>query len=163
MWYHTFLSMIFSLGDQKGGGFRSDYPTTPSTSQYLDDPLFPLLLLCVSLCTVSPWITLRQMEENMVEEVEAAGALFLRAGIVESSRFSWNLATQYYAEKFNYAKLAMVYVNLAKAVVSQVPSVDTSLPQEVSTTLGRFYRVWFHGGAPDDLNGVEFVYRSKCL
>ena len=113
--------------------------------------------------TVSPWITLRQMEEDMVEEVEAAGALFLRAGIIESSRFAWNLATQYYAEKFNYAKLAITYGNLAKAVVSQVPLIDTSLPQEISTTLGRYYRVWFHGGAPDDLNGVEFVYRSKYL
>lgn len=111
--------------------------------------------------TVSPWITLRQMEENMVEEVETAGSLFLKAGIIESSRFSWNRATQYYAEKFNYAKLSIVYGNLSRAVVSQVPSIDTNLPQEVLTTLGRFYRVWFHGGAPDDLNGVEFVYRSK--
>lgn len=112
--------------------------------------------------TVSPWITLRDMEESMVEEVEAAGLLFLKAGIIESCRFAWNRATQYYAEKFNYAKLAIVYGNLSRAVVSQVPSIDTSLPQEVLTTLGRFYRVWFHGGAPDDLNGVEFVYRSKC-
>jgi hypothetical protein len=46
-------------------------------------------------------------------------------------------------------------------MVSQVPFVDTSLPQEVSAILGRFYRVWFHGGAPDELSGVEFVYRSK--
>ena len=111
--------------------------------------------------TVSPWITLREMEANMVEEVEAAGSLFLRAGIVESSRFAWNLATQYYAEKCNYAKLARVYGNLARSFVSQVPSIDTSLPQDVSAALGRFYRVWFHGGAPDELSGVEFVYRSK--
>jgi hypothetical protein len=27
--------------------------------------------------------------------------------------------------------------------------------------LGRFYRVWFHGGAPDELSGVEFVYRTE--
>lgn len=113
--------------------------------------------------TVSPWITLREMEEDMVEEVEAAGALFLRAGIVDSSRFAWNIATQHYAEKFNYSKLVIAYSNLARVVTSHVPSIDTSLPQEVTTTLGRFYRVWFHGGAPDDLNGVEFVYRSKLL
>ena len=113
--------------------------------------------------TVSPWMTLREMEEDMVEEIEAAGALFLRAGIVDSSRFSWNIATQHYAEKFNYAKLVIAYSNLARVVTSHVPSIDTSLPQEVTTTLGRFYRVWFHGGAPDDLNGVEFVYRSKSL
>lgn len=111
--------------------------------------------------TMSPWISLREMEESMVEEVESAGALFLQAGIVESSRFSWNLATQYYADKFNYAKLSMAYGNLSSAIVSQVPSIDTSLPQEVSAILGRFYRVWFHGGAPDELSGVEFVYRSK--
>lgn len=112
-------------------------------------------------CTVSPWISLREMEESMVEEVEAAGKLFLQAGIVESSRFCWNLATQYYADKFNYARLAMAYGNLALAMVSQVPSIDTSLPQEVSAILGRFYRVWFHGAGPDELSGVEFVYRSK--
>jgi Dock homology region 2 len=112
---------------------------------------------------ISPWMTLREMEEHMVEEVEAAGALFLRSGIVDSSRFAWNLAAQYYAEKFNYAKLAIAYANLARVVVSQVPSIDTSLPQEMTTTLGRFYRVWFHGGAPDDLNGVEFVYRSALF
>jgi Dock homology region 2 len=113
--------------------------------------------------TVSPWMTLRDMEESMVEAVEAAGLLFLKAGIIESSRFAWNRAAQLYAEKFNYSKLSVVYGNLARTVVSEVPSIDTSLPQEVLTTLGRFYRVWFHGGAPDDLNGVEFVYRSKSL
>lgn len=34
--------------------------------------------------------------------------------------------------------------------------------QEISVTvpLGRFYRVWFHGGAPDELIGAEFVYRT---
>jgi hypothetical protein len=109
---------------------------------------------------VSPWITLREVEENMAEELEAAGHLFLKAGVIESSRFAWNLAAQLYAEKFNYAKLTNAYNNLAKAVVSQVPPIDASLPQEILATLGRFYRVWFHGGAPDDLSGVEFVYRT---
>jgi hypothetical protein len=111
--------------------------------------------------TVSTWISHREMEENMVEEAEAAGELFLQAGIIESSRFAWNLATQYYAEKFNYTKLAIAYTNLATTVVTKVPSLDTTLPQEVSATLGRFYRVWFHGGAPDELSGVEFVYRAE--
>jgi len=97
----------------------------------------------------------------MVEEAELAGDLFLRAGIVESSRFSWNLATQFYAQKFNYAKLAMTYRHLERTVVATVPPIDASLPQEVSATLGRFYRVWFHGGAPDELSGVEFVYRAE--
>lgn len=111
--------------------------------------------------TVSPWISLREMEENMAEEVEAAGHLFLQSGIIESSRFAWNLATQLYAEKFNYAKLSNAYSNLAKTVVSLAPPIDTSLPHETLATLGRFYRVWFHGGAPDDLSGVEFVYRTQ--
>lgn len=111
--------------------------------------------------TVSPWITLREMEEHVIEEAEAAGDLFLSAGIIESSRFAYSLATNYYAEKFNYAKLAIAYGNLAKTVVSQVPTIDVNLPQEVCSTLGRFYRVWFHGGAPDELSGVEFVYRTE--
>lgn len=111
--------------------------------------------------STAPWIPLRELEEDMLEEAESAGDLFLKAGIVESSRLSWNLATMYYADKFNYPKLALVYRQLALTVVSKVPSVDTSLPQEVSTILGRFYRVWFHGGAPDELSGIEFVYRAE--
>ena len=108
----------------------------------------------------SPWIPLREMEEDMVEEAETAGDLYLKAGIVESSRFAWSLATQFYSETFNYAKLAHVYRRLALVVESQVPSVDTSNQLELSSPLGRFYRVWFHGGAPDELMGAEFVYRA---
>jgi Dock homology region 2 len=111
--------------------------------------------------SVNPWLTLREMEESMVEEVEAAGALFLRAGIVESSRYAWGRAAEYHTEKFNFGKLAMVYEQLSGAIVSKVSPIDTSLPQEVSTTFGRFYRVWLHGEAPDELRGIEFVYRSK--
>ena len=109
----------------------------------------------------SGWSTLRDMEDQMVEHAEHSADLFLKAGIVESSRFAWNLATQFYASKFNYAKLAMAYRNLERCVVSSVPPIDASLPQEVSATLGRFYRVWFHGGAPDELIGTEFVYRTE--
>jgi hypothetical protein len=101
------------------------------------------------------------MEDQMVDEAELAGDLFLRAGIIESSSFSWNLATQFYAQKFNYTKLAIAYRQLERTVVSNVPPIDASLPQEVCATLGRFYGVWFHGGAPDELSGVEFVYRTK--
>jgi hypothetical protein len=112
--------------------------------------------------TVSPWITLREMEAHMLEEAESAGDLFLSAGIVASSQYVWSLASQFYAEKFSYGKLAQVYERLARTVVSQVPPVDSSLYQEVCVTepVGRFYRVWFHGGAPDELMGAEFVYRT---
>ena len=86
----------------------------------------------------------------------------MQAGIIESSRYAWSLATQYYAEKFIYGKLAHVYDRLARTVVSSVPPIDSSLQQEacVAVPLGRFYRVWFHGGAPDELIGAEFVYRT---
>jgi hypothetical protein len=55
-----------------------------------------------------------------------------------------------------------VYERLARTVVSNVPPIDASLQQEacVAVPLGRFYRVWFHGGAPDELIGAEFVYRT---
>jgi hypothetical protein len=111
--------------------------------------------------TVSPWISLREMEANMLEEAESAGDLFLKSGIVASSRYAWGLATRHYAEKFSYGKLAHVYERLARTVVSQVPPIDSN-KQEVCVTvpLGRFYRVWFHGGAPDELIGAEFVYRT---
>ena len=106
-------------------------------------------------------ISLRELEEELVDEAEMAGTLFLSAGIAESSRFAWSLATQIYAEKFNYGKLAHAYRQLANVVSSNVPVIDTnSHALELSHPLGRFYRVWFHGGAPDEINGTEFVYRA---
>ncbi|KAL7581257.1 hypothetical protein ACA910_006028 [Epithemia clementina (nom. ined.)] len=123
--------------------------------------LFCGIASALEYTSVSPWATLRDMEEQMVEEAERAGDLFLKAGIIESSRYALNLATQFYAQKFNYRKLAITYRNLERTVVSKVPPIDASLPQEFSATLGRFYRVWFHGGAPDELSGVEFVYRTE--
>merc|ERR1711862_697157 len=110
---------------------------------------------------VSPWISLREIEEEMVEEIEAAGELYLKAGAVDSSRTSWSIAPQYYSEAFNYPRLSYVYRRLSMVVSSLVPPVDTSNPFELTTPLGRYYRVWFHGGAPDELVGAEFVYRAK--
>ncbi|KAL7554277.1 hypothetical protein ACHAWF_017721 [Thalassiosira exigua] len=113
--------------------------------------------------SVTPWYSYREMEENMVEEAEISGDLFLRAGIVESSRYAWSLANQFYSETFNYARLAYVYRRLALVVTSQVPIVDVSNQLELSSQIGRFYKVYFHGGAPDDLlhsQGSEgFIYR----
>jgi hypothetical protein len=86
-----------------------------------------------------------------VEEAEISGDLFLRSGIVESSRYALSLANQFYAETFNYARLAYVYRKLAHVVTSQVPIIDASNQLELSSPLGRFYKVYFHGGAPDDL------------
>lgn len=87
----------------------------------------------------------------MVEEAEKSGDLYLKAGIVESSRLSWSLANQYYSETFNYARLAYVYRKLALVVTSQVPMIDASNQLDLSSNIGRFYKVYFHGGAPDDL------------
>jgi hypothetical protein len=113
--------------------------------------------------TTTPWISLKEMEKNMLEEAEAAGTLFQKSGIIASSRHMWGLAAQYYAQKFMYGKLTHVYERLARTVVSQVPNIDTTLEQAVNVgiPLGRFYRVWFHGGAPDELIGAEFVYRTQ--
>jgi hypothetical protein len=109
----------------------------------------------------SPWMSLREMEERMIEAAEAAGELYLNAGIPESSRAAWGLATSYYAVRYNYAKLARAYRQLSLVVASQVPFVDTNEQGlDFSHPIGRFYRVWFHGGAPDDLLGAEFVYRA---
>ncbi|KAL3916821.1 MAG: hypothetical protein SGILL_005005, partial [Bacillariaceae sp.] len=112
--------------------------------------------------TTTPWITLKEMEANMLEEAEAAGDLFKKSGVIASSRYMWSLAAQYFAEKYMYGKLAHVYERLARTVVAQVPTIDSTLQQEVSVgiPIGRFYRVWFHGGAPDELIGAEFVYRT---
>ena len=63
-----------------------------------------------------------------------------------------------------YGKLTHVYERLSRTVVSQVPTIDNTLEQAVNVgiPLGRFYRVWFHGaGAPDELIGAEFVYRTR--
>lgn len=111
----------------------------------------------------APWFTLRQMEDTMAEEAEIAGDLYLRSGIVESSRHAWNVATHIYAETFNYSRLARAYGRLALVVSTKIPVVDTSNQFDMSSQIGRFYRVFFHGGAPDDLlhaQGTEgFVYR----
>eukprot|EP00804_Cyclotella_cryptica_P022229 CCRYP_017931-RA/>CCRYP_017931-RA protein AED:0.02 eAED:0.02 QI:5792/1/1/1/0.8/0.81/11/115/2214 len=109
------------------------------------------------------WFTLRQLENAMVKEAEIAGDLFLRAGIVESSRLAWNLATYFYCETFNYARLARAYERLGRVVTSKIPAIDTSNQFDMSSQIGRFYKVYFHGGAPDDLlhtQGSEgFIYR----
>lgn len=107
------------------------------------------------------WMSLKEMEERMIESAEAAGELYLRAGIAESSRAAWSLATNYYAVRYNYSKLAHAYRRLSMVVASQVPVIDTNEQAlDFSHPIGRFYRVWFHGAAPDDLQGVEFVYRA---
>eukprot|EP00984_Skeletonema_dohrnii_P030698 scaffold22391_cov141-Skeletonema_dohrnii-CCMP3373.AAC.2 len=114
--------------------------------------------------SVSPWYSHSEMEEHMVAEAELSGDLYLRAGIVESSRYAWSLATNFYSETFNYARLAYVYRRLAIVVTSQVPVIDTSNQLDMSSPIGRFYKVYFHGGAPDDLlhtQGSEgFIYRT---
>lgn len=147
IFYRVANSISTGLGDCDNGATRNLFYGATSMSEYN---------------IVSPWITLGEMEENMVEEAEAAGELFLQAGIIQSSRYSWNVATDYYAEKFNYTKLALAYGNLAATVVTSMPTLDANVPQEISATLGRFYRVWFHGGAPDELSGVEFIYRTEA-
>lgn len=124
-------------------------------------PFFGVALTSEYL-TTTPWISLKEMEANMLEEAEAAGDLFKKSGVIVSSRYMWSLAARYFAEKYMYGKLAHVYERLARTIVSQVPTIDSTLQQEVSVgiPIGRFYRVWFHGGAPDELIGAEFVYRS---
>jgi hypothetical protein len=92
-----------------------------------------------------------RFDTPQVEEAEISGDLYLRSGIVESSRYALSLANQFYAETFNYARLAYVYRKLAHVVTSQVPIIDASNQLELSSQLGRFYKVYFHGGAPDDL------------
>lgn len=113
--------------------------------------------------SVSPWYSHKVMEENMINEVELSGDLYLKAGIVESSRYAWSLANQFYSEAFDYAHLAYVYRRLAQVVTSQVPVIDVSNQLDMSSQLGRFYKVYFHGAAPDDLlhtQGSEgFIYR----
>ncbi|GKY91607.1 hypothetical protein MPSEU_000132600 [Mayamaea pseudoterrestris] len=147
IFYRVANSIATGIGEWETGAGRNLFYGTSCASEYN---------------TVLPWLTLREMEENMVEEAEAAGELYLQAGIIPSSRYSWNIATQYYAERYNYTKLALTYSNLAATVVTSVPPIDKNIPQEISAALGRFYRVWFHGGAPDELSGVEFIYRTEA-
>ncbi|GAX19245.1 hypothetical protein FisN_4Lh171 [Fistulifera solaris] len=153
--------MFYRVANSVGEGANNSFWDIASTKT-----LFCGVALPSEYHSVKSWLSLKQMEENMVEEAEAAGELFLKAGIIDNSRFAWNLAAQYFAERFNYNKLQSIYGNLSRAVVTQVPTIDPDVPQEVTSTLGRFYRVWFHGGAPDELTGMEFVYRAEsslCL
>lgn len=147
IFYRNENSIRLNPGELEGGA-KTAFFGVALTSEYL---------------TTTPWITLKEMEANMLEEAEAAGDLFKKSGVIASSRYMWSLAAQYFAEKYMYGKLAHVYERLARTVVAQVPSIDSSLQQEVSVgiPIGRFYRVWFHGGAPDELIGAEFVYRTS--
>lgn len=147
IFYRNENSIRLNAGELEAGTGKTAFFGASLTSEYL---------------TTTPWITLREMEANMLEEAEAAGDFFSKSGIIASSRYMWSLVTKYYADKFMYGKLALVYDRLSRTVVSQVPSIDNTLQQEVhiGLPLGRFYRVWFHGGAPDELIGAEYVYRS---
>ena len=147
IFYRVANSVRMRSGDWDVAGNRNLFYGVTNVSEYI---------------AAGPLISLREMEEEMVEETETAGDLYLKAGIVESSRYAWSLATQFYSETFNYARLAYVYRRLARVVASEVPVVDTSNQVELSSALGRFYRVWFHGGAPDELMGAEFVYRAAA-
>lgn len=146
--YRYESSVRSNTGELRAGAGKAAFHGVCLTSEYF---------------TTTPWISLREMEANMLEEAEAAGHLFQKSGIIASSRYMWGLAAQYYAQKFMYGKLTHVYERLARCVVSQVPDIDNTLEQAVNVgiPLGRFYRVWFHGGAPDELIGAEFVYRTK--
>lgn len=147
IFYRVANSLRMNTGDPEIGGNRNLFYGVTFAWEYMP---------------ATPSSFLRDMEEELVEEVELAGDLFLQAGIAESSRFAWSLATQIYAEKYNYGKLAYAYRRLATVVSSKVPIIDTnSHALELSHPLGRFYRVWFHGGAPDEINGTEFVYRAS--
>jgi hypothetical protein len=144
--YRMANSLRISTGDTEMGGNKSLFYGVTFPFEYRP---------------ATPRYSLREVEEHLVEEAELAGRLFLDAGIAESSRYAWSLATQIYAERFNYGKLAHAYTQLANVVSSNVPVIDTnSHALELSHPLGRFYRVWFHGGAPDEINGTEFVYRA---
>lgn len=146
IFYRNENSIRLNAGELEGGS-KTPFFGVALTSEYL---------------TITPWISLKEMEANMLEEAEAAGDLFKKSGVIVSSRYMWSLAAQYFAEKYMYGKLAHVYERLARTIVAQVPTIDSTLQQEVSVgiPIGRFYRVWFHGGAPDELIGAEFVYRT---
>jgi hypothetical protein len=146
IFYRNENSVRLNAGELEGGS-KTPFFGVSLTSEYL---------------TTTPWITLKEMEANMLEEAESAGDLFKKSGVIASSRYMWSLAAQYFAEKYMYGKLAHVYERLARTIVAQVPIIDSTLQQEVNVgiPIGRFYRVWFHGGAPDELIGAEFVYRT---
>lgn len=150
IFYRVANSVKMRTGDWDVGGNKTLFHAVCFASEYNSVP---------------PWIALREIEHDMVDEAETAGELFLKAGIVESSRFCWSLATNFYSEVFNYARLAYCYRRLASVVASQVPSIETGPKQasnhlELSSPLGRFYRVHFHGGAADELMGKMFIYRA---
>jgi len=145
IFYRVANSVRMRTGDWDVGGTKTLFYGVTFASEYT---------------TVASWIALREIETEMVEEAEHAGQLYLTAGIVESSRYCWGLATQFYSNMFNYARLAYCYRQLANVVASQVPTIDTSNQLELSSPLGRFYRVYFHGGAAHELMGKEFVYRA---
>lgn len=102
---HKTLRVRMRTGDWDAGGSKHLFYGVTFPSEYNN---------------VSPWISYRELEEDMVKEAEAAGELFLKAGIVESSRYARGLSSQFYSSADNYAKMAYVYRKLALVVESQV-------------------------------------------
>lgn len=55
-----------------------------------------------------------------------------------------------------------MYRKLALVVTSQVPIIDVSNQLDLSSQLGRFYKVYFHGSAPDDLLHSQVRFATVC-
>ena len=147
MFYRAASSVRMRTGDWDVTGNKNVFNGVCTPDEYCNNVL-------------APWFTLREIEEEMVEEIEIAGDLFLKANIEDFSRKSWTLAAEFYSQSYNYPRLCQAYLRLSQVVTSHVPIVDTSNQIELSSHFGRFYRVWFHGSAPDELNGKEFIYRT---
>jgi hypothetical protein len=106
-------------------------------------------------------IAIKMIERELIKEVERSADCFRRVMMTENSRWMMNHAVKYYARIHDYEGLITSYSKLAKTVCSEIPTVDPTIPFELSSCYGRFYRVWFHGNSlPDDLMGAEFVYRT---
>ena len=147
MFYRAASSVRMRTGDWDVTGNKNIFYGVCTADEYSNNAL-------------APWFTLREIEEEMVEEIEIAGDLFLKANIEDFSRKAWTLAAEFYSQSYNYPRLCQSYLRLSQVVTSHVPIVDTSNQIELSSHFGRFYRVWFHGSAPDELNGKEFIYRT---
>ena len=116
------------------------------------------------------------IENSLVVSLLKAAEMFKRANMYQNSRTAYSLAAKFFASKFDDEGMQQSYLALAMLIKVSVPRLDAVCyenPKMASITgvnlnpiafqpseYGRFFRVWFHGSAPDHLVGEEFVYRA---
>lgn len=112
----------------------------------------------------------------MVESLLQSASSFKKAGMLHNAKKAYETAANFFTSKFDDEGMQRCYLSLSTLVRTSIPVLDSvcyESPRMATVTginldpmsfqpeeYGRYFRVWFHGSAPDHLVGEEFVYRA---